>query len=132
MPRMRLIRVSPLFALLLMGCPKDREEGAAQPELGGTPEAAVKACHDFVSHAAAMMQRTCDANETLEELEAELESQFESSYGDGGCEGADGLRDEMSFYEACLPGLDTMEDCLADREAALPEACGDQLQFIAE
>ena len=128
----RLMFLSPLFALLLSGCPVEHEEGAAQPELGGTPEAAVKACHDFVSHAAAMMQRTCDANATLDELEADLESQFESSYGDGGCDGADGIRDEAEFYEACLPGLDAMEDCLADREAALPEACGDQLQFVAE
>jgi hypothetical protein len=131
MPHSRLIRLCPVLALALAGCPVEHEDGAAQPELGGTPAEAVKACHDFVSHAAAMMQRTCDANASLDELEAELESQFASKY-DGGCDRADGLRDSTSFYDECLPGLDAMEDCLADRQAAMPEACSQQLQFVDE
>lgn len=119
------------FALALAGCPVEHDEGGEPPPLGGTPEAAAKACHDFVQRAAAMLQRTCESNYTLEELEADLESSFEAKFG-GGCDEADGLRDEKSFREECLPGLDAMMDCLADQKTALPAACNDQLQFIAE
>lgn len=115
------------LALALSGCPVEHDDGGEPPPLGGSPEAAAKACHDFVQRAAAMLQRTCEGNYTLEELEAELEGQF-----GGGCDEADGLRDEKSFREECLPGLDAMMDCLAEQRAALPAACNDQLQFVVD
>lgn len=119
------------LARALAGCPVEHDDGGEPPPLGGTPDAAAKACHDFVQRAAAMLQRTCESNYTLEELEADLESSFEAKFG-GGCDAADGLRDEKSFREECLPGLDAMMECLADQKAALPAACNDQLQFVTD
>jgi hypothetical protein len=78
-----------------------------------------------------MLQRTCAPQYSLEELEAELESGFESRFG-AGCEGADGIRDADAFYEACLPGLDAMDTCPEDGTGTMPESCSDQLQFVAD
>ena len=125
-----LNRAWPLLALTLVGCPK-HDDSADPPALGATAEKAAKACHEFVDASAAMLLRTCEGNYTEDELKAELEGQFEERFG-GGCDAADGLRDETIFYEECLPGIDAMMECLAEMKAALPESCHDQLQFEAE
>jgi hypothetical protein len=119
-----------LAAVPLAGCPAEDDAGDDTPALGASPTKARQACEDFVDHAAAMLQRTCAPEYSLEDLKAELESGFESRFGTG-CEGADGLRDEASFYADCLPGLDAMNTCPEGGEGAMPEACGDQLQFVA-
>ena len=118
-----------LAAVPLAGCPVEDEGSESTPALGGTRAKARQACADFVDHAAAMLQRTCAPEYSLEDLRAELESGFESRFGTG-CGGADGLRDEASFYGDCLPGLDAMNTCPEGGEGAMPEACGDQLQFV--
>ena len=129
--RHRLHAAAPLVALALAGCPVEHAPGGEPEPLGSDQDKAVQACKDFVQHAAEMLQRTCEPNESVEDLAAVLEGQFEERYG-GGCEAADGVRDLDAFYGDCLPAMDATETCLTDRSEALPEACSNQLQFVAE
>jgi len=118
-----------LAAFPLAGCSVEDEGIASTPTLGGTGTKARQACTHFVDHAAAMLQRTCAPEYSVEDLKDELESSFESRFGTG-CAGSVGLRDELSFYQDCLPGLDAMNTCPEDGAGAMPEECGDQLQFL--
>lgn len=117
---------SMVLSLGLLGCPPEHDDSRDPPELGATPARAVEACQDYVAAAGALIDRACPegAESTAEELAAHIEAAMP-----GPCTEADGIRDEASFRQDCLPALDDAEACPDGEAYTLPEACRDQLQF---
>jgi hypothetical protein len=66
----------------------------------------------------------CGEYETYEDAENAIYTAFFESGGWLTCRSVDELRDPESFYDECLPALETL-DC--DPAAPSPAACSDQL-----
>lgn len=83
---------------------------------------ACEACVDLVATAA---ERCADCGFASRE---ECESQLKAGLPSGGCEGADGVRDEESLYAECLPGLEVIS-CDDFLSGILDASCMDQIQY---
>jgi hypothetical protein len=117
----RLFSVALLCACpLVTGCDNDDE---AAFECSGSSTPAAQACCAYGQVVFDYCVR-CNPNREEDCADTVASAIDVASFGEG-CEGADGIRDPMLFYDECLPAVQE-QDC-SDSEP--PESCQDQILY---